>query len=177
MSLPPRAKKRQSGSRSLSELVGATLTPLAMRRGFGESDIILHWQAIVGERLAAVSEPTRLQWPIRGPKTPPDAPVDPATLHIRVEGAFALEFQHLAPIICERVNARLGWRCIGRVVLRQGPPAAPSRAPRAQFQPDPAAQARARALTEGVTDDGLRAALERLGARAMSPQAGVRDKS
>ena len=40
---------------------------------------------------------------------------------IRVEGAFALELQHLAPIVIERVNTYYGWRCIGKLVLKQGP--------------------------------------------------------
>ncbi len=171
MSLPARPKKNQPWSRPLSELIGATLDPLASKRGFGESDILLHWDAIAGERLAAISEPIRLQWPIRGPKTPPDAPAEPATLHVRVEGAFALEFQHLAPILCERVNARLGWRCVGRIALKQGPLERPRRAPREPFRPAPEAEARASAMTTGVEDEALRAALNRLGARALSPAA------
>ena len=40
---------------------------------------------------------------------------------IRVESAFALELQHLAPVVIERVNAYYGWRCIGKLVLKQGP--------------------------------------------------------
>ncbi len=42
-------------------------------------------------------------------------------LVVRTESAFALEMQHLAPIVIERVNTYYGWRCIGRIVLKQGP--------------------------------------------------------
>jgi len=159
--------KNKPWSRPLADLVGAALDPLAAKRGFGESDILLNWDSIVGERLAAACEPMRLQWPIRGAKTPPDAPSEPATLHLQVEGAFALELQHLAPVICERVNARLGWRCVGRVLLRQAPLERRGRAP-SRPAPDPAAVARAADMTRDVDDEGLRDALNRLGARALS---------
>ncbi len=167
MSLQPRPKKK-NWSRPLAEFVGATLDPLASKRGFGESDILLNWSAIVGERLAEVCQPIRVQWPIRGPKTPPDAPVEPATLHLQVEGAFALELQHLAPVVCERVNARLGWRCIGRVLLKQGPLERVNQRPPPIAPPDAAAVARAEGMTEGVADEALRDALNRLGARTIS---------
>jgi hypothetical protein len=167
MAHPPKRGNR-NWSRPLADLIGATLQPLAAKRGFGESDILLNWDTIVGERLAAVCQPIRLQWPIRGPKTPPDAPTEPATLHLRVEGAFALELQHLAPVISERVNARLGWRCVGRVSLQQGPLERVSGRSPAPPPPDPADVARAAAMAAGVENDGLREALGRLGARALS---------
>jgi hypothetical protein len=160
--------RKKAWSRPLADFVGATLDPLAARQGFGESDILLNWDAIVGERLVAVCEPVRLQWPIRGPKTSPDAPVEPATLHLRVEGAFALELQHLAPVLIERVNARLGWRCVGRISLKQGPLERSHARRRAPPAPSPATVERARAMTEGIEDTALREALNRLGAQALS---------
>ncbi|MDB5571505.1 MAG: uncharacterized protein JWN93_2688 [Hyphomicrobiales bacterium] len=160
--------RRPSRPRPLSDLVGAALHPVAAKQGFGESDIILHWGDIIGPRLAAVSEPLRLQWAPRPPNRSPDAPPEPATLIVRMEGAFAIELQHLAPIVIERVNARLGWRCIGRIAVRQGPvrKAPPRRPPPAPVDPD--AALRAQAAAAPILDDGLRAALARLGTAAMS---------
>jgi hypothetical protein len=163
---PPNARK-QKHARPLADFVGAALDPLAAKRGFGESDILLNWDAIVGERLAKVCEPVRLQWPPRAPKAAPDAPAEPATLHLRVEGAFALELQHLAPIVRERVNARLGWRCVERVVLKQGPLEKRDEAARGVAPPAEASVARAATLTADVDDGDLRAALTRLGARVV----------
>ncbi len=162
--IPPRGAKAKKGARPLGDFVAAALDPLAAKRGFGESDILLHWDAIVGERLAQVCEPVRLQWPVRPPKAPPDAPAEPATLHLRVEGAFALEAQHLAPIIRERVNARLGWRCVERISLKQGPLEKRDKGPKPPAPPDEAALREARAATAGVADEGLREALTKLGA-------------
>ena len=61
------------------------------------------------------------QWPPRAAKRDPEAPARPATLVLRVEGAFALEAQHSASVIVARVNAHLGWRCVDKIAFRQGP--------------------------------------------------------
>jgi hypothetical protein len=87
-------------------------------------------------------------------------------LVLRVDGAFALEAQHAAAVIVERVNAHLGWRCVDKVAFRQGPlVAAPP--PRPAPPPSAAAEARAGALAQGIEDEELRRALTRLGARAI----------
>jgi hypothetical protein len=165
MSLPPRRKP--SRATPLADLVGKALDPVIAKQGFGESDIILNWDDIVGARLAAVSDPIRLQWPPRPPGRSPEAPPDPATLVVRIEGAFALDLQHLAPLIIERVNARLGWRCVGRISMRQGPG---KRAVQRHIRrpPDPQSAREAQEAVAAIEDEGLRAALARLGAAALS---------
>ena len=155
-------------ARPLADLIGETVDPLLAKQGFGESDIIFNWDEIAGERLCAVTEPLKLQWPSRGPKRSPDAPVEPATLILRVEGAFAIEVQHLSALLCERINARLGWRCVGKIALRQGPIERRARGPAKPPPPSPEAVAAAGRLSEGVEDEGLREALTRLGARVLT---------
>ncbi len=83
--------------------------------------MIVAWPDIVGERLAAFTQPLKIEWKRKGPNADPEARPEPATLVVRTESAFALEMQHLAPIVIERVNTYYGWRCIGRLVLKQGP--------------------------------------------------------
>lgn len=165
MSLPP--KRKSWRATPLADLVGKALDPVVAKQGFGESDIILHWDHIVGPRLAAVSDPVRLQWPPRPSGRSPTAPPDPATLVVRIEGAFAIELQHVAPLVIERVNARLGWKCVGRIGIRQGPgtrrPPRPARVP-----PDPQAAREAREAAAAIEDEALRAALARLGAAALT---------
>ncbi|MCC2096345.1 MAG: DUF721 domain-containing protein [Hyphomicrobiales bacterium] len=158
---------RKKGARSLGEFTPAALGPAAAKLGFGEGDIILHWPDIAGERLAQVSEPERLQWPVRGKKTLPGEAPEPAALVLRVEGAFAIEIQHLAPLLIERINTRLGWRCIGRIMLRQGPVRRRSTGRGKAPPPTPQALAAAGKLTDGIAETGLRDALTRLGARAL----------
>ena len=154
--------------RALGELTRHAIDPMAAKAGFGQSDILVNWPEIAGARLAAVSEPQRLQWPVRAPNRPPDAPMEPATLVIQVEGAFALEVQHVAPLLIERMNARLGWRCVGRIVIRQGPVRRRAKG-RAKPPPPPAAAVHeAESAVADIGDERLREALTGLGARAFS---------
>jgi hypothetical protein len=82
---------------------------------------------------------------------------------MRVESAFALEMQHLAPVVIDRINAHYGWRCIGRLVLKQGPV---RRAGLPQkVEPTLSEQDRRRVAdaVDQVGEDALREALARLG--------------
>ena len=99
-----------------------------------------------------------MQWP----RQKNDGDGEPATLILRVEGPAAIEIQHLSGLIIERVNRFFGWQAVDRVTLRQAPL---TRRPQpAQLKPiDPGAAERI-ASTLAVADDGLRAALGRLGA-------------
>jgi hypothetical protein len=157
----------------LADLVAPVLDPVLLRRGFGQRDIISFWDEIVGERLAAVSEPLRLEWPVRPRRESVDA-ARSATLVLRVESGFALELQQVAGQVVDRVNAHLGWRCVARLVLRQGPVERRGTAHRERPAPDPAAAAAAASLVSGVADDRLRDALTRLGARVITREKGPR---
>ena len=149
-------------TRPLAELVDACIAPVLAAQGFAASDIVVGWPEIVGERLAPFSEPVKVQWPRR--PGGPDMPAEPATLIVRVESAFALEVQHLAPIIIERVNARYGWRCIGRLAFRQGPVGRQRNKKPDLKAPSPAAVADAASRLGAFENEGLRDALARLGA-------------
>ena len=159
---------KTSWSAPLADFVDQALDPVLAKQGFGQSDVILHWEEIVGSRLAEFSEPLRISWPVRGPKRDPLAPAEPATLVIQVAGGFALEAQHLAPLILERVNAHLGWRCVGRMQIRQGPVARRATKQASKRVVSASAQAQAEEASSGILDEALRAALTRLGAAALS---------
>lgn len=154
---------KKSYTRPLSDLIDACIGPALAAQGFSAADIVVGWDDIVGDVLAAHSEPIRIQWPHRPSGAPADQRPEPATLHVRVEGAFALEFQYLIPVVIERVNTRYGWRCIGRVIIKQGPvkriePSKP------QPEPDPDSIAAAEHVVGEIEDQGLRTALVKLGA-------------
>ena len=164
-------QKKYSKPIPLADLVGGAVNPALAKLGFGQSSLILHWDDIVGERLAACSEPIKLQWPSRPAQRQPDAAIEPATLILRVSGGMAIEIQHLAPQLIERVNAHLGWRAIGRLAIRQGPLEKSRDKPRIA-PPDAHALAQAEGATEGVENADLRKALILLGARAIRGPAG-----
>ena len=159
---------RRRWAQPLADLVAPCIGPVLARQGFGEAEILMHWPEIVGEGLAKHCRPVKLQWRPRGVASDPEGRAEPATLLVRVEGAFALALQHMAPVVLERVNVYCGWRCVGKLVMKQGPlPVSPPSAappPRA----DPAVRARATELAAGVDDARLKAALIGLGSRVLA---------
>jgi len=157
------SKPARSFPRPLSELLGATLSDALKAQGFASAEIIARWPDIAGPEIAAHSEPLKINWPRQTGSGSGDAPPEPATLVLRVEGPAAIEIQHLSAVILERVNRFFGWQAIGRIALRQAPlhrqppPAPPP-------PPDPAEQARIAAGLPEIQDADLKAALARLGA-------------
>ena len=149
-------------ARPLADLVGGALQSAFARQGFAAVDIVSHWEDIVGPELAERTEPMRLVWPRR------DDPDSSGTLTVRVEGAYALELQYLAPTVIERVNRYFGWACVGRIAIRQGPVTPRHRTPDMPVEPpaEPPAdivEDVARSLGE-FEDEGLKSSLARLGA-------------
>jgi hypothetical protein len=125
----------------------------------------------VGETFARHARPIELQWPPRAAKRDAETPARPATLVLRVEGAFALEAQHMASVIVARVNAHLGWRCVERIAFRQGPLPPLEDWRRLAPAPSDAAQAAAGAAAASIENEDLREAVARLGARAIDRSA------
>ena len=164
--MAPRTDPKRPWSQPLADFVPKILDPAVARQGFGESALLLDWEDIVGERLAAISKPIRLQWPPGGVTRDPLEPSPPAALVLRVEPGFGLEIQHLAAVLIDRVNAHLGWRCVGSLKIRQEKieraPAPPRRPPE-----NPLARAEAERQVQEMEEEALRNALVRLGARVL----------
>lgn len=94
------------------------------------------WEQIAGPEIAAHAEPLKMQWP----RPVEGQPQEPATLVLRVEGPMALEIQHSADVILERVNRFFGWSAVGKLAFRQAPcrvPAARPGPPRRTPRPSP----------------------------------------
>lgn len=141
----------------LRELLNKLVGDAFARQGFASAELVTRWDDIVGHEIAAHSEPIKLQWPRRT-----DDDGEAGTLVLRVEGPAAIEIQHLAALICERVNRFLGWRAVERLALRQAP--LRRRQPRAARTQDPAAAAPIAETLSDIKDDELKEALARLGA-------------
>jgi len=137
--------------------------------GFPSVTVLSDWPEIIGEEYAAFTVPERLVWPRSADRDPSNANAHGsahrrggATLVIRVDGPRALEVQHMAHQLMERVNIYFGYRAVAELRLIQGPvrrgePATPK-------PKEPANQTIE--LKADIEDDGLRSALERLGSRA-----------
>src|ERR1700758_4814337 len=110
-------KPGKSYPRPLSQLLHKTLGDAFAKQGFASSELVTRWTEIAGAEIAAHSEPEKIQWPRRNGAELPQ----PGTLVLRVEGPAALEIQHLAAVILERVNRFFGWQAVAHLRLRQAP--------------------------------------------------------
>ncbi|MFZ1429976.1 MAG: DciA family protein [Geminicoccaceae bacterium] len=139
----------------MARLLGAILDPAARRRGFTEASLLADWSTIIGPVLARRCQPLRVEHAPgrrRG-----------GILVLQTSGAAAIEVQHAAPQLIERINTYFGHRAIRQLRLLQMPlpPVAPPVPPPAPLRPEDEA-----AIAAGVSeiDDGeLRDALLALG--------------
>jgi hypothetical protein len=164
----PPNKPTWSFAKPLRETAGKLIGKTFAQRGFASAELVTRWTEIAGPDIAAHSEPLKIQWtrPVRAPSdrsgATAEAGQEPGTLVLRVEGPAAIEIQHEADVICERVNRFLGWRAVTRIALRQAPLRRGER--KAVRAIDPAATARIAASLPEMADEDLRQALARLGA-------------
>lgn len=112
----PTARAGRSDRSGRTRAIGALLPGVAGktlgRRGFAEGTIFQQWREIVGPDIAADCVPEKLGYPAgrRGD----------GTLHVVASGGAALELQHRASQIVERVNGYLGYGAIAHLKIRQG---------------------------------------------------------
>lgn len=145
-------------ARPLADLTNGLLAESFRKQGFASTELVTRWAAIVGDDIAAHAEPLKIQWQ-RGPDSEGS---EPGTLVLRVDGPAAIEIQHTAQIILERVNRYFGWQAIGKIAIRQAPL---SRKPREIDRSlDPVAVQKEAEQLPDIADENLKAALAKLGA-------------
>ncbi len=158
--IDPSQTRKRKGALHLGELVARVIEPVTARRGFVKADLLAAWPEIAGPMHAASTAPEKIVWP----RHHPEAEEPPAgTLIIRADGPRAIFLQHELPQIVERVNAYFGYRAVARARIVQGQVRMRASTEPAPPPVDEAVDRRVRAGTAGVEDEGLRAALERLG--------------
>ena len=135
--------------------------------GFASTALLTDWPSIVGEDIASYTAPERLKWPrgvdAFGDIEPGNEHRPGATLVIRVDGPRAIELQHRAHQIIERINASFGYRAVSELRFVQAPiesKGALNRRPSPPPQPDRAAEESDELST--IKDEALRGALARL---------------
>lgn len=166
----PKDAPRRGGVRPIAAALPKVAAKAIGRRGFAEASLITDWAAVVGDALAAASQPVRLAFP-PGKRAS-------GTLHIRVSGGVATELQHLEPLVVERINSHFGYSAVTRLKLIHAPlvkhEPARRREPARASPPDPAKRDALAALLDGVEDTEVRAALERLGNAILARESQVK---
>jgi hypothetical protein len=153
-SAKPEPKPRRNYMVALAAEVPAIAKAALGSRGHAEAGLFTHWAEIAGAQLAAASLPIRLSFP-RGKR-------DDGTLTVRCGGSAALELQHLAPSVLERINGHFGYRAVTRLRIEQGVVARRSIA----APPPPLTRLEQSVVSSAVAAvvySGIRDALSRLG--------------
>ena len=168
-------KPRKQGFAQAGGLVAPRIRQIGHQRGFAETRLLTQWEAIVGPALAAIAQPQKVGY-VNG--------AFGATLTILAKGAHAPELQMQLPMIRERVNACYGYNAISRVRITQidrlaglaetGPEWNHDR-PLDQ-PPELDAETRLTLGLDNVKDEGLRAALEKLGKNVLTRPASAPKK-
>jgi hypothetical protein len=152
-------------ARAIGAYAASMLDPIARARGFATTALLTAWPSIVGRELAGFTLPDKVIWPRRtddGDAPPPQSAwrADGAILVLKVEGPRAIELQHRAGQILERVNTYFGYRAIAQLRFLQAPIS--RAAPKPAAMPPP--EADAASIPAAISDGGLRQALARLAA-------------
>jgi hypothetical protein len=155
--------KFSGGPRTLGSVLPQATDPIARRRGFQNGEILTRWAEIVGPEVAEKSSPDQLSYAqgkgIGG------------TLRVRVDSAWALDLQHLEPVIIERINTFFGHAAVSHLKLIQAPV---SQVTPPKREPTPEVTEAQRQAVDHVVadleDDELRASLRTLGERVAAQQ-------
>jgi hypothetical protein len=163
-----RANATAASVKAVGALVPSLTRKAFERFGFSTATLLTDWATIVGADLARYTSPDRLKWPRVTPDGEGEAGPQRqgATLVLRVDLGRGIDVQYKARQIIERINAHFGYRAVAEIRIIQAPvegalaPAAeasPKRVLRRAFDRSATAP-----LLAAVSDDGLRAALERM---------------
>ncbi|EPX79756.1 DUF721 domain-containing protein [Salipiger mucosus] len=167
-----RHKGSTYGFKQTGGLLKSRIRNASESRGFAQSRLLTHWDEIAGEDMAAISRPVDISYGRGGMG---------ATLTLLTTGANAPMLEMQKEPLRQRVNAVYGYNAIARIRVTQtaatgfaegqvafgGPPKREKTS-----RPAPEVAAEAHHVAEGVADDGLRSALERLAANVITKARG-----
>lgn len=165
MAAPPREKGRR-GAAPLADLANGIIDPVLARRAGINTALLGSWEDIAGERFADCTRPEKIAWPRRG--EPGDlGGYRPGVLTVACEGARALFLSHAQGELIARINGFFGYPAIGQIRIVQKPVSPQSkRRPPAKLQGE--AARKLAGMVEGIEDEKLKAAIERLGTGVLS---------
>ncbi|MEO0401197.1 MAG: DciA family protein [Pseudomonadota bacterium] len=165
--MAPRRATTKGFKRTASLLTGR-IRQASESRGFAQSRLLTDWAEVVGADVAAIARPVEVSYGRGGMG---------ATLTVLTTGAQAPMLEMQKDQLRQKVNAVYGYNAIariritqtaatgfaeGRVAFDHGPK---DTSPK---EPDAKMHAAAGVVVAPVADDGLRAALERLGANILT---------
>ena len=155
-------KRRGGPPKAIAGHVPALTRKALGKRGLAEANLLTDWPTIIGAEQSKVCQPDKLTFP-RGERRE-------GTLHLRVAPVAALELQHEAPRLIERINGYFGYAAVAELRLVQAPLKKRNPIPprQAKKRVDPARQSELAHRLEAVEDPEMRQTLNRLGMAILS---------
>ncbi|NNE53681.1 MAG: DUF721 domain-containing protein [Sulfitobacter sp.] len=164
----PRRRASTKGFTRTDSLLSGQIRRASESRGFAQSRLLTQWSEIAGPDMAAVARPVEISYGRGG---------FGATLTLLTNGANAPLLQMQTEKLRERVNAIYGYNAIARIKITQTAATGFAEgqvafAPNSEAAPKPDPQLRQRAAetAQPVADEGLRAALSRLGENILTKE-------
>ncbi len=151
--------------RSLKKIVAGEVKAALQHRGFGDTRIITDWDEIAGGRIARFTCPVRVKYSSR---MEGGRPIESATLVVKVDKCFALEFSYMEQSVLEKIAAYFGYKLIARLQILHAPVTVKGDEFRRKVNPQPdeslSCNVREKIGNWGTDDhDELKAKLQRLG--------------
>ncbi|UWR22268.1 DUF721 domain-containing protein [Sulfitobacter sp. S190] len=167
--MPPRRRATTKGFARTGNLVSSKIRKATEQRGFAQSRLLTHWPEVVGKDAAAISRPVEVSYGRQGMG---------ATLTLLTTGANAPMLEMQKENLRARVNGVYGYNAIARIRITQtaatgfaeGQVSFEHAPEKGTLPPDPQLVRQAAHTAAPVADDGLRAALERLGTNILTKQ-------
>ena len=161
-------KSSTRGFKRTSQLLQPRIRKASETRGFAQSQLLTRWVEIAGEDIARIARPVEVSYGRGGLG---------ATLTVLTTGAQAPMLEMQKEQLREKVNAVYGYSAIARVRITQTAATGFAEG-QVEFTPKPKAERRpkidedaaseAGLLARPVENDGLRHALEALGAQVLT---------
>lgn len=157
----------RKGVIQISEVANGIIDPMLARRAGITTALLGSWDEIAGENFADCTRPEKIAWPRRSDSSD-EGGHRPGILTIACEGARALFLSHAQGELISRINGFFGYPAIAQIRIVQKPVStATLKRPRPRKLEGEKAKKLA-GMMEGITDDNLRLAIERLGTGVMS---------
>jgi hypothetical protein len=152
---------RRKGALRIAELANGIIDPVLARRAGISTALLGSWDEIAGEEFADCTRPEKIAWPRNDGYS--EGGYQPGVLTIACEGARALFLTHAQGELIGRINGFFGFPAVRQIRIVQKPVSATFKHPR---KPPPLrgeAARRLEGMMEGIENDALRRAVERLG--------------
>lgn len=144
-----------AGPRPLSRMVPDVAGKALGKRGLAFGPLLTDWADVVGPHLAGRVTPEKLVFP--------RAAKENAVLHVSAAPAYALEIQHLEPLIIQRINGFFGYAAVARLKCTPGRHVQPVKKPPVLRRLTAEEENRLTVAASTIEDPELRAAIERFG--------------